>query len=114
MHDARGNTMIAASCGPLRATMRDASGCNWANRLLDKQAFVARGLASDLLSMPAMAEAGWDFHFTKNGNQSWATGRDGMKYPITLNPNGHFYLSLLVHDETAVLDPTSSGDVDSQ
>ena len=68
MHDARGNTMIATSYGPLRATMRDASGCSRENRLLDKQAFVARGLASDLLSMPAMAEAGWDFQFTKNGN----------------------------------------------
>jgi len=79
-----------------------------------KQAFVARSLASDLLSMPAMAEAGWDFHFTKNGNQSWATGRDGTKYPITLNPDGHFYLSLLVHDETTVLDPTPSDDVDKQ
>jgi len=114
VHDAQGNTMIATSYGPLRATMRDASGCSRENRLLDKQAFVARGLASDLLSMPAMAEAGWDFHFTKNGNQSWATGRDGTKHPITFNPDGHFYLSLLVHDETTVLDPTTSGDVDKQ
>jgi hypothetical protein len=109
VHDAQGNTMIAASYGPLRATMRDASGRNRENRLLDKHAFVARGLASDLLSMPAMAE---DFHFTKNGHQSRATGQDGTKYPITLNSDGHFYLSLLVHDETTVPYPTSSGDMD--
>jgi len=75
VQDAQGSTMAATSLGQLWATLVDSSGRACAHHLLDEQAFMAPGLVSDLLSMSGMAEAGWNFHITNYGEDSWAEGR---------------------------------------
>jgi len=61
-----------------------------------------------------MTEVGWDFHFTKYGEQSWAAGRDGWNYPLERSDDGHFYLCMVATDAPKETDPTPGDDVDKQ